>query len=78
MSKACELMQRPDDHWTIEIHHESGIMVATPLGQLSKEQAIRETQRRGFTTIRVWDKTVLAAIADGTARMDTPLPPLLL
>lgn len=73
MSKACELMQRPDDSWTIEVHHESGIIVATPLGPLSKEQAIRETQRRGFTTIRVWNKAVLAAIADGTAKLDTSL-----
>lgn len=65
MSKFAELKQRPDDSWTIEVQHESGILVATPLGKLSKEQAIREAERRGHTHIRCWDKTVLAAIEKG-------------
>jgi hypothetical protein len=75
MNNIIELRQRPDDTWTIEIQHESGVLQAIPLGPLSKEQAIRETMRRGFTggQIRVWDKTVLAGIASGKVTVNVQL-----
>jgi hypothetical protein len=70
MSKYVELMQDANDNWRIEFQHESGIIESIPIGRLSKEQAIRETRRRGYPHIRCWDKTVLAAIQRGDASID--------
>jgi hypothetical protein len=69
MNEFVELRQAPDDSWTIEVPGEVVAQVI-PIGKWSKFQAIREAQRRGYTRIRCWDKTVIAAITSGTARLD--------
>lgn len=65
MNKYVELKQAPDDSWRIEETLDNGMIRATPLPPLSKEQAIRETQRRGYRKIISWDKEVMAAIQKG-------------
>ena len=65
MNRLIELRQCTDNSWIIEVPLDNGLTRVETLPQLSKVQAISETTRRGYSQIRVWDKHVLQAIADG-------------
>lgn len=64
--RAVDLKQWPDDSWTLEVPMENGNTVQMWLGKLDKEQAIRETFRRGYRNVRCWNKDVVTAMIDGT------------
>lgn len=69
-TRFTELKQSPDDSWVIVTELENGMVKVETVQALTKEQAIRETLRRGYKNLRVWDKQVLAAVASGTVKLD--------
>ncbi len=63
--KTIRATQADDDSWSVEIRHDSGLIEVLSLGPLSKDQLVRELQRRDLARGEIYDKRVMRAIREG-------------